>query len=125
MHNNWKTAIGYICIALVFITMYLGAAWVMSPSEFTFKIEMDNNTKEAIESIEWENINDEDKELRCEKVNGTITCPKGENVFLGEFNISCDGDSRQIIEWAKWNYNNGTGREYKDAFVLLDEGGSE
>ena len=58
MDDNWRTAVGYICIALVFITMYLGAAWVMSPSEFTFKIEMDNNTKDAVESIDYESITD-------------------------------------------------------------------
>ena len=56
MDDNWRTAVGYICIALVFITMYLGAAWVMSPSEFTFKIEMDNNTKDAFESINYSEI---------------------------------------------------------------------
>ncbi len=28
----------------------------MSPSEFTFKIEMDNNTKEAMESIDYDGV---------------------------------------------------------------------
>ncbi len=53
MDNNWRAAIGYICIALVFIGWFAMMAWIGSPRDFTFKIEMDNNTKEAIESIEY------------------------------------------------------------------------
>ncbi len=53
MNDNTRTAIGYICIALVFITWLLLLAWVVSPTEFTFKFEIDNNTKEAIESVEY------------------------------------------------------------------------
>ncbi len=53
MHDNTRTAIGYICIALVFITWLLLLGWIASPSEFIIKFEIDNNTKSAIESIEY------------------------------------------------------------------------
>ena len=62
MDDNWRTATGYICIALVFISMYIGGAWVLSPQEFTFKIEMDNNTKEAVESVEYPILDVNEKE---------------------------------------------------------------
>ncbi len=53
MDDNWRMAIGYICVMFVAITFMIGISWVMSPSEFTFKIEMDDNTKEAIDSIDY------------------------------------------------------------------------
>ena len=56
MDDNCRIAIGYFCVALVLISVFIGAAWIMSPQEFTFKIEMDNNTKEAFESIDYEAI---------------------------------------------------------------------
>lgn len=59
MDNNWRVSIGYICVALVLVSVFIGGAWVMSPQEFTFKIEMDNNTREAFESIDYEMINND------------------------------------------------------------------
>lgn len=59
MKDNTRTTIGYVCIALVIISYILFLAWVSSPNEFTFKIEMDNNTKEAIDSIDYNSINNE------------------------------------------------------------------
>jgi len=56
LSDNARTAVGYICIALVFISMYIGGAWVLSPQEFTFKIEMDNNTRDAMQSINYSSI---------------------------------------------------------------------
>ncbi len=53
MDDNWRISIGYICVALVGISFIIGAAWMMSPSEFTIRFEMDDNAKEAIESIEY------------------------------------------------------------------------
>ncbi len=53
MEDNTRTAIGYVCIALVFISWFLMLAWIGSPNEFTIKFEMDNNTKEAVESVEY------------------------------------------------------------------------
>lgn len=53
MDDNCRIAIGYICVALVLSVVFIGGAWIMSPQEFTFKIEMDNNTKEAIESVNY------------------------------------------------------------------------
>lgn len=58
MIDNTRKAIGYVCISLVVISWILGGAWIMSPRDFTFKIEMDNNTKDAIESIDYKAIGD-------------------------------------------------------------------
>lgn len=73
MDNNSRTAIGYFCVALVFIAYFLMMSWILSPQEFTWKIEMDNNTKEAIESIEFPNIN-ENTFLFNATVNEDIEC---------------------------------------------------
>ncbi len=67
MKDNTRTAIGYICIALVVIGWLLMMAWIMSPQEFTFKIEMDNNTKEAIESINYTEISNKQPLCYSEK----------------------------------------------------------
>ncbi len=53
MKDNTRTAIGYFCTALVFISYFFMMAWILSPQEFTIKLEMDENTREAIESIEY------------------------------------------------------------------------
>lgn len=53
MKDNVRIAIGYFCVALVFISYFLMMAWILSPQEFTVKFEMDDNTREAIESIEY------------------------------------------------------------------------
>ena len=58
MDDNWRIAIGYFCVALVLISVFIGGAWILSPQEFTFKVEMDNNTKEAIESVEYPIVNE-------------------------------------------------------------------
>lgn len=55
MKDNTRTAVGYVCITLVIVSYILFLGWILTPSEFTFKIEMDNNTKEAVESIQWDN----------------------------------------------------------------------
>ena len=64
LSDNTRTAIGYTCIALVIIA-WLGMFYVLAlPDEFTFKIEMDNNTKEAMQSINYSAIEDiEDKQI--------------------------------------------------------------
>jgi hypothetical protein len=62
MDDNWRTSIGYICIALVCISWVLGGAWILSPQEFTFKIEIDNNTRDAFESIDYEAISEKNIE---------------------------------------------------------------
>ncbi len=59
LSDNGRTAIGYICIALCLISWFLMIAWMASPSEFTFRVEMDNNTLNAVESIEWDKLNQE------------------------------------------------------------------
>ena len=61
MNNNWVVAIGIICGALVLMTIFVCDAWIHSPQEFTFKIEMDNNTKEAFESINYSEINKQEE----------------------------------------------------------------
>ena len=53
MDDNWRTSIGYICIMLCVVAWLGLLAWMVTPTEFTFKIEMDNNTRNAIESIEY------------------------------------------------------------------------
>lgn len=40
-------------VPLIFIAMYLGGAWALSPTHFTFRVEMDNNTRVAFESINY------------------------------------------------------------------------
>ncbi|KKM26048.1 hypothetical protein LCGC14_1588790 [marine sediment metagenome] len=57
MKDNTRIPIGYVCIALAFISWFLMLAWIGSPNEFTIKLEMDNNTKEAIESVEYPIVN--------------------------------------------------------------------
>ena len=58
MKDNTRTAIGYVCIALVFISYFVMLGWIGSPRDFTFKIEMDNNTKDAFQSINYSEINE-------------------------------------------------------------------
>lgn len=67
LSDNWRTAIGYICIALVFISWF-GMFYVLAlPDEFTFKLEMDNNTKDAFESINYSAINNIEQVCYSEK----------------------------------------------------------
>ncbi len=56
MDDNWRISIGYITVMFVAIVFMLGISWIMSPQEFTFKVEMDDNTKEAVQSINYSAI---------------------------------------------------------------------
>lgn len=76
MDDNWRMAIGYVCVMFVAIFCILGISWMMSPQEFTFKIEMDNNTKEAFESIEYPIIN----------INESQSCHNSIKNSTGEYN---------------------------------------
>ena len=68
LSDNARTAIGYVCIALVFISWF-GMFYVFAlPTEFTWKVEMDNNTKEAIQSINYTEISN----LKNDKALHTI-----------------------------------------------------
>jgi len=58
MKDNTRIAIGYVCIALVIISYFVMIGWIGSPRDFTFKIEMDNNTKDAFQSINYSEINE-------------------------------------------------------------------
>jgi len=97
MDDNWRTAIGYICIALVFISWF-GMFWVLAfPTEFTFKMEMDNNTKEAIESINYSAIQHQGNkgnlivsDTPCE----TIQCPQQyQGVYTLAYCMICKDDA--------------------------------
>ena len=77
MKDNTRTAIGYVCIALVFISYFVMVGWIGSPNEFTIKLEMDNNTKEAVESVEYPIIDTQPTEEYCESlINGIKNCTK-------------------------------------------------
>jgi hypothetical protein len=65
MNDNWRIAIGYICVMFVAISFILGISWIMSPQEFTFKFEIDNNTKEAVESVEYPIVDIKQPENIC------------------------------------------------------------
>lgn len=49
---NWKITI-IICLAII---MFFGMFWTLSLSNITIQFKMDNNTKEAIESINYSAI---------------------------------------------------------------------
>ena len=74
MDDNWRIAVGYICAALVLTFFIIGAAWIMSPQEFTFKFEIDNNTKDAIESVEYPIINEQSCKDFGIEILGTKNC---------------------------------------------------
>lgn len=61
MNDNWRTSIGYICIAMVVVSWLLLVGWAMTPNEFIFRIEMDNNTRKAMQSINYSEISDQDR----------------------------------------------------------------
>lgn len=65
MDDNWRITIGYVCVMLVAISCIFGISWIMSPQEFTFKIEIDNNTKEAVESVEYPIVDIKQPETIC------------------------------------------------------------
>ena len=67
MNEYCVQSIKYICQAIVLIVFIIGGAYVLSPTEFTFKIEMDNNTKEAFESINYTAIGNERFSYSSEK----------------------------------------------------------
>lgn len=46
-------ALIFILFALVMISFMLMIAWIGTPTEFLIKFEMDNNTLEAVKSINW------------------------------------------------------------------------
>lgn len=77
MHNNWRTAIGYICIMLCVVAWLGLLAWIATPTEFTIKIEMDNNTREAIESIEYPIVNYQDNSTNFYDANVSNSENKG------------------------------------------------
>ena len=91
MDDNWRIAIGYFCVALVLIAVFIGAAWIMSPQEFTFNIEMDNNTKEAVESIKYPIINQNITEIKggCGRICYDGNCP----------NWNCENKSNSGLLW--------------------------
>lgn len=77
MKDNTRIAIGYFCIALVFISWSLMIGWLGTPTAFTFRIEMDNNTKDAFQSINYsaieaiENNQDYNNALLFQPLNDT------------------------------------------------------
>ena len=87
MNDNTRTAIRYVCITLMIITWLLLLAWIASPTEFTFKLEMDNNTKVAIESIEWESLYEQEEVWNC-----PILLEQGNYVFSNGILISPSGE---------------------------------
>ena len=51
INKIWVTVL--VCVTLLLI----GVIWVVeTPYEIKFSMEMDNNSLQAIESIEWENL---------------------------------------------------------------------
>lgn len=57
MSNNakevWKFLIEILGIVLIVGIMFGTMAWVFSPTEFVITFKMDNNTLEAVKSINW------------------------------------------------------------------------
>lgn len=68
LSDNGRTAIGFACVTLIFIYYFLMLAWSNSPSEFTFKVEIDNNTKEAVESVEYPLVHGENTYINVIRV---------------------------------------------------------
>ena len=57
MDDNTRTVIGYICLAFCFLG-WVGIFWTLnlSDAKLNIKIEMDNNTRKAMESINYSEI---------------------------------------------------------------------
>lgn len=106
MDNNTRKTIECIMACLVAIVFLIGAAWIMSPQEFTFKIEMDNNTKDAVESVDYDKLTSQIP--KCEKLdNYTAVCPEGyvEFYWSDEFGIWSSNPDFNSEYW----FNNGSG----------------
>lgn len=87
---------------IIIVTMICATAVWINYNSWTIRFEMDNNTKEAIDSFEWDNINDIGKVPICEKLNNyTFACPEGySQIQLGEKQFN------EMLEWAEWKpYN--------------------
>ncbi len=89
MEMNTRIAIGYFCVALVIISFFLMIAWIESPNEFTIKFEMDNNTKEAVESVEYPIVDIKQDDYFYE------------DWYDKKFNSTIINQS-EIEEWARW-----------------------
>lgn len=57
MKENIRILIGYIilisAITIICVTAILAVAWIFTPTDFSISFHMDNNTLEAVKSINW------------------------------------------------------------------------
>lgn len=54
LSDNGRAAIGYICLALVVMSYFIWLAWILSPTDWTFNINLsaDDNILEIVETAE-------------------------------------------------------------------------
>lgn len=90
MNNNLMWAITIISI----VAMICGTLLWINYNSWTFRFEMDDNTKEVITNIDLEKI----QPKKCERLNNyTFACPPGySKIKLNENEIN------KIVEWAEW-----------------------
>lgn len=122
--NNFKVMMqSFISIAFIFSVM-ISISWINSPSEFTFKFEMDNNTRIVTENIE--NISKLDRfysdEFECDlMLEQSVSCFQGCHFFAeksSDYNIHelcidyCDNryyvefDNKGDVSYCEYSKNN-------------------
>ncbi len=67
---NWENIVQIIMVGLIGITFLIGAAWVMSPEEFTIKFETDENTLMMLNQTIG--FYEEEKDCGTEKMINTL-----------------------------------------------------
>lgn len=105
----------YWVVGLVIITILLCSTLIwLNYNSWTIRFEMDDNTKEAIESIEFDKINDDENIVHVCTIfkNGTADCGRGDGIdpdvieIYGdcEYKFKWDEDFKEntIKKWAKW-----------------------
>lgn len=104
MKDNTKevliTLIWAVAITSVICGLYLTMAWVYSPTAWTFRIEMDNNTKEAIQSINYTQTNEDPEWMHyAPAMNFScfgMQCSPTESVYIKGIGV-CYNKSEGII----------------------------
>jgi len=98
-YEFWLVVISFILITIILLGLMISISYINSPTVWTFKIEMDNNTLKAFESINYTAIESSQLENR-ELIHVIHVTPSEINNPI--FVISCEDSELKMDNQNIW-----------------------